>query len=202
MVIATGEVTTIAREPFTSPAAVASDGKGTLFVVDNSDATVRQIATSTGTVSLVAGEKYQGGYQDGTGPGARFLDPLGVVTDNAGNLFVADSANHSLRKVVAATGVVTTLAGQPYKSGTADGIGDGVRFSQAQGLASDGQGNVFVADTGNHTIRKIVLATGEVTTCAGAPGESGMTDGTGSNARFADPRAFHFKSMDSGRHFG
>ena len=195
LVIATGEVTTVAREPFTSPAAVASDGKGTLFVVDNSDTTVRQIATSTGTVSLVAGEKYQGGYQDGTGPGARFLDPLGVVTDNAGNVFVADSANHSLRKVVAATGVVTTLAGQPYKSGTADGIRDGARFNQVQGLASDGQGNVFVADTANHTIRKIVLATGEVTTCAGSPRESGMTDGTGSNAQFADPRAIASDGM-------
>jgi hypothetical protein len=92
-----------------------------------------------------------------------------VASDGAGNLFVADTENYTIRKVVIATGVVSTLAGAPGSSGTTDGTGPDARFYYPRGVASDGAGCLFVVDSENHTIRKVVIATGVVTTLAGAP---------------------------------
>ena len=86
------------------------------------------------------------------------------------------TSNNTIRKVVIATGAVTTLAGTAGVTGAADGTGAAARFNGPYGIASDGAGNLFVADTGNHTIRKIVIATGAVTTLAGAASLSGSAE--------------------------
>jgi len=125
------------------------------------------------------------GSADGTGSAARFAGPFGVATDSAGNLYVADSANHTIRKITPA-GVVTTLAGLAGVNGSADGMGSAARFNYPHGVATDSAGNVYVADYGNHTIRKITPA-GVVTTLAGLAGSGGSTDGTGSAAQFDYP---------------
>ena len=104
------------------------------------------------------------GTEDGIGSAARFWAPAGMAVDGAGNLYVAERGNHTIRKVVLATGQVTTLAGKAGSSGSADGIGSAARFSWPYGVAADRSGNVYVADYGNHRIRRIVAATGEVTT--------------------------------------
>jgi sugar lactone lactonase YvrE len=136
------------------------------------------------TFSTLAG--YAGpGSADGTGAAARFANPWGVAADSAGNLYVADTDNHTIRKITAG-GVVSTLAGAAGVSGSADGTNGSALFSQPQGLAVDGAGNLYVADTGNYTIRKITPA-GVVTTLAGSAGTSGTNDGTGSSARFYEP---------------
>src|SRR5208283_333227 len=92
------------------------------------------------------------GVADGTGNAARFFSPNGVAVDNTGNVYVADSANHIIRKMTPA-GVVTTLAGLSGHAGTNDGTGSMVRFNYPDGIAVDNTGNIYVADTGNQTIR-------------------------------------------------
>ena len=143
------------------------------------------------TVTTQAGSPGQGSA-DGTGSAARFANPWGVAADTSGNLYVADTDNHTIRKITTA-GVVTTFAGLPGVSGSMDGTGSGARFYQPQGMAVDCAGNVYVADTGNYTIRKITSA-GAVTTLAGAPGISGSTDATGGSARFYEPEGIAVNS--------
>jgi len=199
--IATGVVTTLAGSPgapggtdgtgaaasFDTPASLASDGAGNLFVADAYNHTIRKVEIATGVVTTLAGSPGAPGRTDGTGGAAQFNEPDGLATDGAGNLFVADSSNHTIRKVVIATGVVTTLAGSPGAPGGTNGTGAAARFYGPAGLATDGAGNLFVADYGNETVRKVVIATGVVTTLAGATGARGSTNGTGAAARFNDP---------------
>ena len=108
---------------------------------------------------------------------AQFNRPATVAVDSAGNLYVADTNNSTIRKVTLA-GVVTTLAGSPGNIGSTDGTGSAARFFDPAGLALDSAGNIYVADTGNNTIRKVTAA-GVVTTLAGSPDAMGHTDGTG-----------------------
>ncbi len=114
---------------------------------------------------------------------ARFNLPIGIARDASGNLYVADSGNHTIRKI-STSGQVTTLAGLAGTSGSADGSGAAARFSFLQGVAVDGAGNVYAVD--NSAIRKITAA-GAVSTLAGAPGVTGDADGPGATARFAQP---------------
>ncbi len=122
------------------------------------------------------------GYADGTGTSAQFDNPIGVAVDGAGNVYVADYNNHSIRKITT-SGVVSTLAGSGT-SGYADGTGTSAQFNSPIGVAVDGAGNVYVADEYNHRIRKITTS-GVVSTLAGST--SGYTDGTGTSAQFKYP---------------
>ncbi len=140
-----------------------------------------------GVATTLAGTAGESGSQDGTGAAARFHDPFDVTVDGSGNVFVADRTNHSIRKITAA-GVVTTFAGRAGAPGAANGSGASARFSNPQGVASDSAGNIYVADTGNHTIRKIT-PTGVVSTFAGSAGRPGSTDGVGGTVRFSSPFA-------------
>ena len=169
---------------FNIPSGVSVDSAGNVFVADTTNHTIRKV-TSAGVVTTLAGLAGSSGSTDGTGSAARFNFPTSVAVDTAGNVFVADSSNHTIRKVTSA-GVVTTLAGLAGSSGSTDGTGSAARFNFPYGVAVDTTGNVFVADTGNHTIRKVTSA-GVVTTLAGLAGSSGSTDGTGSAARFNSP---------------
>src|ERR1039457_6251543 len=101
------------------------------------------------TVSTLAGYAAPGSA-DGTGAAARFANPWGVAADSAGNLYVADTDNHTIRKITTG-GAVSTLAGLAGVSGSANGTGSGARFNQPQGVAVDTNGIVYVADTGNYT---------------------------------------------------
>ena len=105
------------------------------------------------------------------------------------NLYIADTGNNTIRKIAIATGAVTTMAGSALAMmGSADGIVTGASFNQPAGITTDGT-NLYVADTANHTIRKIVVATSDVTTIAGLPLSSGNVNATGSDARFNSPGA-------------
>jgi|JI10StandDraft_1071094.scaffolds.fasta_scaffold90476_2 hypothetical protein len=147
----------------------------------DSEATTSTASTTPSTVvTTLAGNT--AGNTDGTGTAASFNNPYGLTSDGT-NLFVADSSNHRIRKIVIATGVVTTLAGNGV--GNADGTGTAALFNNPYGLTSDGT-NLFVADTSNHRIRKIVIATGVVTTLAG--NGIGNTNGTGTAALFSNPK--------------
>lgn len=169
---------------FSSPSGVAVDGDGNVYVADRANHTIRMV-TPGGTVSTLAGLSGTPGSADGTGSAARFRFPAGVALDVLGNVYVTDSENHTIRKVTPA-GVVTTVAGLPGALGGADGTGSAARFSRPTGIAADAFGSLWVADGGNHAIRKVTPA-GEVTTVAGAAGVAGSVDGTGSAARFYYP---------------
>ena len=136
-------------------------------------------------MTTLAGTAGLRGIADGTGAAARFNDPEGVAVDSAGNVYVADRTNNTIHKITAA-GVVTTLAGTGGLFGSADGTGAAARFAQPFRVAVESAGNVYVADTTNHTIRK-VTAPGVVTTLAGTAGMVGSVDGTGAAARFFYP---------------
>ena len=172
---------------FNYPGGIASDGAGNLFVADTWNHTIRKIVIATGAVTTLAGLSGTAGSADGAGAAARFQHPGGIASDRTGSLFVGDADNHTIRKIVVATGVVTTLAGSPGAAGSADGIGSAANFYQPGGLAIDGEGNLFVADTGNYTVRRIVIATGAVTTLAGSPRTAGSADGVGAAASFYLP---------------
>jgi sugar lactone lactonase YvrE len=166
---------------FNYPSGIAVSTEGNLFVADQANNTIRKV-TSAGVVTTLAGLAGSSGSADGTGSTARFYNLFGVAVDTAGNVYVADTYNHTIRKVTSA-GVVTTLAGSAGNIGTADGTGSVARFNFPFGIAVSTEGNVFVADTQNQTVRKVTTA-GVVTTLAGLAGSSGSADGTGSSARF------------------
>src|SRR5207302_3159470 len=125
------------------------------------------------------------GSANGTGAGAQFNEPNGVAADTSGNVYVADAANHIIRKIDSA-GNVTTLAGSAGNPGSADGTAGTAQFNFPSAVAADTSGNVYVADTNNHTIRKIDSG-GNVSTLAGLAGNPGNADGTGTAARFNSP---------------
>ncbi|MES2536346.1 MAG: NHL repeat-containing protein [Pseudomonadota bacterium] len=172
---------------FYSPIAIAADGLGNLFVAERDNHTIRKIVIATGVVTTLAGTAGFSGSADGTGAAARFDEIYGITADVSGNVYVADSTNHTIRQITPA-GVVTTLAGTAGSAGSTNGTGAAARFNFPVGLIPDGAGNLFVADTNNHTIRQIVIATGVVTTLAGTAGSGGSTNGTGAAARFQWPR--------------
>ena len=169
---------------FYYPLGLALDNAGNVYVADNHNETIRKI-TSNGVVSTLAGSAGISGSADGTGNAARFNNPFHVAADSAGNIYVADTGNQTIRKITPA-GVVSTFAGSAGIIGSADGMGSAARFNNPYGVALDGSGNIYVADTVNETIRKIT-PTGVVSTLAGLAGSIGNADGVGSAARFFAP---------------
>jgi sugar lactone lactonase YvrE len=170
--------------------AKASDNGASFYVIVSDGSTTTATSntvtlTITPVLASVAGGIGGPGSYDGSASIARFMAPYAVAADSAGNLYVADTANNTIRKI-SSSGQVTTLAGKAGQIGATDGTGSAALFFQPQGLAVDGAGNVYVADTNNETIRKITPA-GVVTTLAGGAGLGGNTDGTGTAARFNSP---------------
>lgn len=169
---------------FFYPGGVAVDTVGNVYVADTYNNTIRGI-TQAGVVTTIAGNPGQIGSADGVGSTASFYFPSSIAVDNAFNLYVADTYNHTIRKITAG-GTVTTIAGSAGYYGSVDGTGSTARFWAPSGVAVDASGNVYVADMFNDTIRQISPA-GVVTTLAGSAGQAGSADGTGSAARFDEP---------------
>ena len=245
---------------FNHPDGIAIDGFGNLYVVDKLNSTIRKI-TPSGVVSTFAGVAKITGSADGKGSAARFYNPSGITIDAAGNLYVADSLNDTIRKITP-DGMVTTIAGMPgtrepsspelkthgnkdgkrfdarfdYPNGItiddegnlyvitpstvrkitpdliattlaggvvygdedtkSDGQGTAIRFNSLTGIAVDSQHNIYVADAGNSTIRKITQA-GYVSTIAGFALKFGGDDGKGASARFKNLRGISIDSADN-----
>lgn len=174
---------------------IGTQPKGLVCNVSNASGTMAQAAVVTlavnctpvqgkspFTVSTFAGSDGQT-LVDGVGSSARFDHATGIAMDGAGNKYVTDSGTHTVRKI-SSSGVVTTLAGNGA-AGFVDGIGAAARFNTPMGVAVDGAGNVYVADTSNNAIRKITPS-GAVTTLAGM-GPPGLVDAVGSAAQFNQP---------------
>lgn len=185
-VTAAGVVTTLAGSPtvgsadgtgsaasFNSPAGVAVDGAGNVYVADSGNSEIRKI-TPAGVVTTLAGSTHPG-TADGTGSAASFQLPMGIAVDQGGNVYVSDVVSQSIRKITPA-GVVTTLAGS----------GSTASFTFPAGITVDAEGNLYITDVGNNNVSRMTPA-GVVTTLAGSAGTSGETNGTGSAASFNGP---------------
>lgn len=165
---------------FDQPRGIATDGMF-LYVVDQT-MTLRKIDPATAEVTTIAGAPYSMGKTNGTFDVARFFEPL-AITYAAGKLYVTDIGNVDVRTVDLGAGVVSRLAGGS-KPASEDGIGVAATFNWPYGIASDGAGHLFVVDRRDHVVRRIDIATAEVTTIAGKAGVSGWVNGRGPDARF------------------
>ena len=173
-----------------------ADASGHVFVADYINHTIREL-TPEGTnwvSSTIAGLAGSPGSADGTNSAARFNFPNGALADSAGNLYVPDTANSTIRKLTreGTNWVTTTIAGLAGNPGSADGVNSAARFNfngGNGGLAVDRAGNIFVADNGSHTIRRVTPegTNWVTTTLAGKAGVVGSLDGTNNGARFTNP---------------
>jgi len=178
---------------FNGPAGIVIGGGNALYVADDNNNTIRKL-TLTGTnwtVSTFAGLVGVYGDADGAGSNARFHTPIGVAVDGTGNIYVADANNNEIRKITTG-GTVSTFTG--ISTGSTDGPGTNALFWSTAAVALDAQGNVYVADYYNCTIRKIAT-NGVVSTIAGLAGNIGSADGTNNTARFYYPNDI---ALDSG----
>lgn len=182
---------TQAQARFAKPMGIARDGQGNFYIADTYNHTIRKV-TAAGQVTTLAGSPGQRGSTDGTGAAARFNTPKGLAVDASGNVFVADYANQLIRKITPA-GVVTTYTGQVGVMGSTNGTLAQAQFASPFGLVFDSTGNLFVSDLDNGTIRKITSA-GQVSTLAGTPLQFGAADGQGAAAMFS---GVYFLTVDA-----
>ncbi|TNC98436.1 MAG: NHL repeat-containing protein [Gallionellaceae bacterium] len=175
---------------FWSPSGVTKMGSS-LYVTDAVNSTIRQINLNTNAVSTIAGTAGILGYSNNLAGSAVMFDGPADITNDGVSLYVADLLNHDIRKVNPSNGLTTLVAGGAFNtipaSGVTNGTSSSARFNKPFGLTTDGA-NIYVGDTDNHTVRKIVLSSGLVSTLAGSAGVFGTSDGTGSAARFNNPR--------------
>ncbi len=163
-----------------TPKGITIDKSGNLYVADSGNNTIRKI-TAAGAISTLAGNPEGSGFNNGTGTGALFKNPMGIVCDDEGNLYVADSGNHCIRKVTSA-GVVTTIAGKGGTSGYIDSqTTDEIRFNTPTSICIDvgTKTTLYVVDSANYVIRKLYLqSSGKYAsvTIAGKSGTSGDKD--------------------------
>ncbi|MBC7961718.1 MAG: hypothetical protein H7Y05_02095 [Steroidobacteraceae bacterium] len=176
---------------FNQPVGIATDGTN-FYVADYKNNMIRKIDMSTNKVTNLAGSGAAGNV-DGTGTDAKFNAPTSI-TVSGDFLYITDTGNNMIRQVHKDTGVVKNFAGSTTGlAGSVDSktVPTDARFNQPTGITTDGK-NLYVADNGNHTIRRIVIPNGTttlaaVTTLAGSPGAAGSVDGIQAAARFNQP---------------
>jgi len=165
-----------------TPSGVAVDGAGNFYIADENDMLIRKVTAATGIITTVAGNGSFGYSGDnGAATSAKLQNPTGVAVDSAGNLYIADEYNHRIRKVAAATGIITTVAGTStggYVAAQDGGAATSAELYYPNGIAVDGAGNLYIADSSNNRIRKVTAVTGIITTVAGN-GTGGYSGDTG-----------------------
>jgi len=169
------------------PLGIAVDGTGHVYVADSGNGRIRRIDAAA-TITTVAGS----GVRNGDGAAAvaaQLSSPWDVATDGANNIYIADTSNHRIRKVDAATGQISTVAGSGTTGFSGDaGAATAAQLNQPRGVAVDGAGNIYIADTFNHRIRKVDSSTGFIHTVAGTGAQGfGGDSGAAAAAQLNNP---------------
>lgn len=171
---------------FSAPRAIATDAAGNVYVADTGNHAIRKIDIHRSVTTVAGLPGAPGGFADGVATLARFRFPAGIAVDPiSGALYVSDKDNHVIRRITP-DGSVTTIAGEPGVAGTADAQGTAAKFAYPRGLVVDANGIIYVADAGNHAIRR-VTPDGVVTTFAGRPRVAGSANGPALEATFNEP---------------
>lgn len=167
------------------PAGLATDGRA-IYVANSRNNTLEAIDAASKSLRIVAGKLFQQGSNDGVGDSARFNSPDGMTIIGQ-DLYLCDTNNSDIRKINVASGTVTTIAGTANISGTEDGTGPAAHFNEPTQIATDGSA-LYVADSGNSTVRRITLADMKVKTVGGQAGTAGKTEGNSDKSLFSGPR--------------
>jgi len=174
------------------PHGVWVDSSENIYVADTNNHVIRKVDAATGIITTVAGIGKQEGYtgDGGLATAAKLNKPRGVYVDPSGNIYIAATENHAIRKVDAITGIITTIAGDGSPGDTGDG-GAAIlaKLNKPRGVFSDLSGNIYIADSDNHRIKKVDAATGIITTVAGtgSAGDAG-DNGPAISASMKKPR--------------
>ncbi len=204
----------LAATKWAQPHSMCTDGLGNIWVSDEANHCIKMIQGGTTVYTRVGSAFAPGtagayGYTNAFSIAALFNGPKGIVCDASNNIYVCDWWNNAIRKIDAFTTIgnaqgVTTLCGAPATTGIAvsgntDGVGTNARFNHPSGICKDNSGNFYVTDEDNHMIRKIVIATGTVTTlCGAASGTVGaLLDGNFATAKFKSPRGITFSAAEN-----
>jgi sugar lactone lactonase YvrE len=151
------------------PTALAIDASGNLYLADTANHRIRRIDATTGLITTIAGTGTQGYSGDGAPALSAAIDsPTGITIDPSSNLYLADTHNHRIRKITSSTGLITTIAGTGLPSYSGDAApASAATLALPHGLTADAAGNLYLADTANHRIRRIDATTGLITTVVG-----------------------------------
>ena len=176
---------------FNQPRGLATDGTD-IVVSDYGNSVIRKTVIASGVTTTLAGIANAWGYANSTASQTRLYSPRGMAMVN-NLLYVLDSGSCTLREFDPSTGQMTSFAGLAYTCSVSDGTRANARFQSPAGITTDGT-NLYVSDYAGQTIRKVTIATGDVTTIAGNPGLAGSTDGIGGAARFSNPRGLAYNA--------
>jgi trimeric autotransporter adhesin len=192
-----GGQATVAR--LSDPYDIAVDASGNIYIADSSNNRIRMVTKSSGVILTVAGTGTAGNEGDGgLATKAQLSTPSGVVVDASGNIYIADSYDHRIRVVTKATGFISTVTGSGYHgfvNSRVEAQSVSAQFSGLHGVAVDALGNVYIADTYDHRIRKVFKNSGVITTVAGT-GKSGYS-GDGGQAISAEFYGPHGVTVDA-----
>ena len=172
------------------PRRIFVDSSDNLYIADTRNHRIRKVDAS-GIITTVAGTGSSGFSGDGgLATLAQLDEPHGVFVDSSGNIYIADRKNHRIRKVDGATGIITTVSGRPGSGFSGDGgLATDAKHNQPRGIFKDSSGNLYIADTDNHRIRKVDAATQIITTVAGTGNSWGPLGdgGLATSARIKEP---------------
>jgi sugar lactone lactonase YvrE len=167
-----------------NPSDVAIDGAGNVYIADYGNNRVRMVSAATGKITAYAGTGATGWTGDnGQATSATLNGPTGLALDGAGNLYIAEQYNHVIRKVTAAAGIITTVAGNGTQGFSGDtGLATQAQLNRPYGVAVDGAGNLYIADKNNNRVRMVSANSGDISTVAGNGTASASDSGDGGPA--------------------